>query len=270
MISAIWRYRYKDQDSHFNLLSTPGYQMYIEAYGNYGVMAMQYFSKFCVRITLMDPAGPRGTQKDPEGPNKPRQTGQAAFAKSSWLVRGFSIFAFCMPLAAPAQDIRPIMQKTKHFEIHIFWLRWHVSSRIHWNLLAWQGTEGNGSKFSFSLTLLVIVSWPCQGMIRLQTPGIPFQSLCLQGGSSGVAAWLAASLTAAGKGDAPEWPIRAQPGPPPPIGGQGWPGCATPTGLSWAGGRDWGWQQLSLLHSALGSAHPDTSSAPHSKNCAKF
>ena len=81
--------------------------MYIEAYGNYGVMAMQYFSKFCVRITLMDPAGPRGTQKDPEGPNKPRQTGQAAFAKSSWLVRGFSIFAFCMPFTAPAQDIRP-------------------------------------------------------------------------------------------------------------------------------------------------------------------
>ena len=149
------------------------------------------------------------------------------------------------------------------------WPKYLYLFNINWNFLAWQGTEGYlVSKYSFHFppSLLSIMSENDETADSL----LPHLSLCLQGGSSGVAAGLAASLTAAGKGDALVWPIRAQPGPPPPIGGQDWAGWATPTGLSWAGGREWGWQQLSLLHSALGSAHPDTSSAPHCKNCAKF
>ena len=149
------------------------------------------------------------------------------------------------------------------------WPKYLYLFNINWNFLAWQGTEGylvSKYFFHFPPSLLSIMSENDE----TADSTLPHLSLCVQGGSSGVAAGLAASLTAAGKGDALVWPIRAQPGPPPPIGGQDWAGWATPTGLSWAGGREWGWQQLSLLHSALGSAHPDTSSAPHCKNCAKF
>ena len=173
------------------------------------------------------------------------------------LVRGFFTFAFCMPFGAS-------QPKTKI----------PISVQYPLKLLGVTGYRGVSSNesifFIYPSHLSIMSSHKELSDCRLHTPLLPHLSLCLQGGSSGVAAGLAASLTAAGKGDVLVWPIRTQPGPPPPIGGQDWAGWATPTGLSWAGGREWGWQQLSLLHSALGSAHPDTSSAPHCKNCAKF
>ena len=83
-----------------------------------------------------------------------------------------------------------------------------ISVQYPLKLLAMTGYRGVSSNesifFIYPSHLSIMSSHKELSDCRLQTADslLPHLSLCLQGGSSGVAAGLAASLTAAGKGDA--------------------------------------------------------------------